>query len=96
MHKQVSIFIETLMNIFSNFTPKKLVSFDDRDPLWISFFICQKKNGIHSMQDWTATTGHGVTRKKKHKKNTAYRKSVWKVPTAQRCLIIPDLKPLRS
>ena len=33
---------------------------------------------IHSIQDWTATTKHGVTRKKstKHKKNKAYRKSI--------------------
>ena len=30
--KQVSIFNETLMNIFSNFTTNKLVTFDDRDP----------------------------------------------------------------
>ena len=28
-HKQVSIFNETLMNIFLNFTPNKLVTFDD-------------------------------------------------------------------
>ena len=32
VHKQVSIFNETLINIFSNFTPNKLVTFDDRDP----------------------------------------------------------------
>ena len=35
------------------------------------FFI-----GIHSMQDWTATARHGVTRKKKNKKIKAYRKSL--------------------
>ena len=35
------------------------------------FFI-----GIHPMQGWTATTRHGVTRKKSSKKITGYRKSV--------------------
>ena len=35
VHKQVSIFNETLINIFSNFTPNKLVTFDDRDPTWM-------------------------------------------------------------
>ena len=30
---QVSTFNETLTNIFSNFTPNKLVTFDDSDPL---------------------------------------------------------------
>ena len=33
IHKQVPVFNETLMNIFSNFTPYKFVKFDDRDPL---------------------------------------------------------------
>ena len=35
---------------------------------------------IHSMQGWTATT----------------RKSIWKEPTVKNCLLIQDLKPLRS
>ena len=39
----------------------------------IIFFLI----GIHSMQGWTDTTSHGVTRKKKRtKKITGYRKSV--------------------
>ena len=33
IRKRLSISNETLMNIFSNFTPNKLVTFDDRDPL---------------------------------------------------------------
>ena len=33
VHKQVSIFNETLINILSNFTLNKLVIFDDRDPM---------------------------------------------------------------
>ena len=41
-HKQVSIFNETLMNIFLNFTPNKLVTFDDRDPFWINDFVKSK------------------------------------------------------
>ena len=32
--------------------------------------------GIHSMQGWTVTTRHGVTRKRSTKKITAYRKSI--------------------
>ena len=32
-------------------------------------------------------------KKKKHKKIKAYRKSLWKEPTVNRCLIILDLKP---
>ena len=35
-------------------------------------------------------------KKKKHKKITAYRKSVYKEPTVKRCLLILDSKPLRS
>ena len=37
--KQVSIFSETLVNIFSNFTPDKLLTFDDRDPPWMNYFV---------------------------------------------------------
>ena len=33
VHKQISIFNETLINILSNFTSNKLVIFDDRDPM---------------------------------------------------------------
>ena len=36
IHKQVSAYNERLMNIFLNFTPNKLVTFDDRDPLWMN------------------------------------------------------------
>ena len=39
VHKQVSIFSEILMNMFSNFTPNKLVTFDDRYPPWKNDFI---------------------------------------------------------
>ena len=39
INKQVSIFIEILMNIFSNFTSNKLVTFDDGDPPWMNSFV---------------------------------------------------------
>ena len=39
IHKHVSIFNETLMNIFSNFNPNKLVTFDDRDPPWMNDYM---------------------------------------------------------
>ena len=42
VHKQVSIFTEILMNIFSNFTPNKLLTFDDRDPPWMKDFVKSK------------------------------------------------------
>ena len=50
--------------------------------------------GIHSMQDWTATTRPGVVRKKNHRKITAYRKFLYKEPTVivNRCLLILYLK----
>ena len=35
-------------------------------------------------------------KKKKHIKIKTYRKSVWKEPTVKRCLLILDLKPLKS
>ena len=47
------------------------------------------------MQGCTATTTHGVTRKR-NKKIKAYTKSVYKKPTVKRCLLILDLKPFRS
>ena len=35
-------------------------------------------------------------KKRSIKKITGYRKYVWKEPTVKRCLLIQDLKPLRS
>ena len=34
--KQVSVFSKTIMNIFSNFVPNKLVTYDESDPPWIN------------------------------------------------------------
>ena len=39
IHKQVTIFNDTLTNIFLNFTPNKLVIFDDRDPPWMNVYV---------------------------------------------------------
>ena len=53
---------------------------------------------IHSMQVLTATIshGHGVRRKRSTKKITGNRKSVQTECTVKRCLLILDVKPLRS
>ena len=51
VHKQVSIFNETLMNIFSNFIPNKYITFDDRDPPWMNHFVKTKikfKNQLYN------------------------------------------------
>ena len=40
------------MNIFSNFTPNKLVTFDDRDPPWMNDFVKSKikwKNQLYKI-----------------------------------------------
>ena len=42
IHKQVSIFNETLMNIFSNFTSNKLVTFEDREPPTMKDYVKDK------------------------------------------------------
>ena len=56
---------------------------------YISLFLI----GIQSMQGSTATTRHGVNKKK----IKAYRKSLYKEPNRLiRFLLILDLKPLRS
>ena len=51
--------------------------------------------GIHSTQGWTATTRH--YKKKKHKKRLQLTGNLFsKKPTVKMCLLILDLKPLRS
>ena len=47
VNKQVSIFNETIMNIFSNFVPNKLVTFDDSDFPWMNEFIKNKIKWKH-------------------------------------------------
>ena len=42
----------------------------------IKFYFFFFLNGIHSMQDRTATTRHEITRKEAQKKIAGYRKSI--------------------
>ena len=52
IHKQISAFNETLMNIFLNFAPTKLVTFDDRDPMWMNDYVKGKielKNPLYKI-----------------------------------------------
>ena len=56
--KQVSIFNETLMNIFSNFTPNKLVTCDDRDPPWMNDFVKSKIKWKNQLYNTYAENGY--------------------------------------
>ena len=56
--KQVSIFNETLMNIFSNFTTNKLVTFDDRDPPWMNDFVKSKIKWKNQLYNAYAENGY--------------------------------------
>ena len=52
VHKQISIFSEALMNIFSSFAPYKLLTFDDRDLSWMNDFAKSKtkwKNQLYKI-----------------------------------------------
>ena len=53
-----------------------LVDNDSMNSLTVVCFSFFFLIGIHPMQGWTATTRHGVTRKKSTEKITGYRKSV--------------------
>ena len=45
VHEQVFIFNYILMNIFPNYIPKKLITVDDKDPLWMNEYIKKKDIG---------------------------------------------------
>ena len=52
VHKQVFIFNEILINIFSNLIPNTLVTFDGRDPPWMNGFVKNKiewKNQLYKL-----------------------------------------------
>ena len=49
VNKQVSIFNETTTNIFSDFVPNKLVTFDDSNPPWMNDFIKNKIKWKHQI-----------------------------------------------
>ena len=36
VNKQVSVFNNTLVNIFTNYIPNKYITIDDRDPPWMN------------------------------------------------------------
>ena len=42
VHNQVSIFNKTLINVFTNFIPNKIITCNDKDPPWINDFIRKK------------------------------------------------------
>ena len=42
VHEQVTVFNQTLMNTFSNYIPNKLITVDDKDPLWMNESIKKK------------------------------------------------------
>ena len=47
VHQQVNIFNKTIINIFSNFIPNKLVTFDDKDPPWMTEKVKEKIKWKH-------------------------------------------------
>ena len=56
VHKQVSIFNNTLMNIFTNCFPNKYITTDDRDPTWMNETIKIKiklKKSLHKSNNVT-------------------------------------------
>ena len=42
VHQQAEILNNTLMNVFSNFIPNKLVTFNDKGPPWMSEYLKKK------------------------------------------------------
>ena len=49
VHEQVSILNRTLINVFSNFIPNKLVTFNDKDPPWMTSDLRDKINWKNSI-----------------------------------------------
>ena len=49
VHQQVNIFNKTIINIFSNFIPNKLVTFDDKDPPWMTEKVKEKIKWKHKV-----------------------------------------------
>ena len=42
VHHQVRTFNDIVINVFLNFVPSKIVTFDDRDPPWMSEYMKAK------------------------------------------------------
>ena len=76
VHEQVSIFNNTLMNIFSNYIPNKYITIDDRDPPWMNETIKNKiklKKSLHKSNNFieiqklsTEISDMMLKRKEKH------------------------------
>ena len=49
VHSQVVIFNQTLLNIFCNYVPNKLITCNDRDPAWMTSNIRNKFNSKNVM-----------------------------------------------
>ena len=48
---QVPVFNETILNIFSNFVPNKIITYNDKDPIWMNDKIKSKvKSKINSIK----------------------------------------------
>ena len=58
VNRQVVIFNETILNIFSNFVPNKLVTFNDRDPPWMNNFVKNKIKWKHQIYKTYNKNGH--------------------------------------
>ena len=79
MHEQVELFDKTLLNIFHNFIPNKIILCDDKNPPWMNdkikilikrknwLFQCQRKSGnLHyaSLNSITQDTSNAVNSSK--------------------------------
>ena len=42
VHQQVNVLNSIILNVFSNFSPNKIITVDDRGPPWMSEFIKSK------------------------------------------------------
>ena len=49
VHQQVNLLNDTILNIFTNFVPNKVITCDDRDPPWINDIIKDKIKWKNSM-----------------------------------------------
>ena len=49
VHQQVNIFIKTIINIFWNSILNKLVSFDDKNPPWMTEKLKEKMKWKHKV-----------------------------------------------
>ena len=58
VHKQGSIFNELLIKVFSNFTPNKLVAFDDRETPWMNDFVKIKIKWKNQLYNTYAKNGY--------------------------------------